>query len=263
MTDKRHPRDRFITIYGRKPVLELLGQTERSVTRVLLDRRARGPVAREILARAEGRGLTVERVSAAEVTRLSRHAKQDQGVVADVEAPQMDALSTWLERRPSPTPMCLWLLDGITNASNVGMMLRSAVAFGVDGVVLPRKGCPEVGPLVIKASAGIAYEAPILRVGSVEEGVSLLDRHDVDLVGLAGDAKIPLHEAGVSSRCVLAFGNETRGISEMVRRTATECWSIPMSARAESLNVAVAASVVGYELARRRMGKVPDEHGGA
>ena len=68
MSDDRHPRDRFITIYGRKPVLELLGQPDRQVARVLLDRRARGPVARDILARAEARGVEVERVEAALAT---------------------------------------------------------------------------------------------------------------------------------------------------------------------------------------------------
>lgn len=252
MSDGRHPRDRFITIYGRKPVLELLGQPDRQVARVLLDRRARGPVAREILARAEARGVEVERVEAAAVTRLSRNAKQDQGVVADVEAPSMDALTSWLARRDPETATNLWLLDGITNAANVGMILRSAVAFGVDGVVLPRRGCPEVGPLVIKASAGIAYEAPILRVASVKDAIGAASQHGVELIALAGEAEASLETVSVPRRCMVALGNETEGVSEAVRAACGASWSIPMAPGAESLNVAVAASVVGYELARRR-----------
>lgn len=148
--------------------------------------------------------------------------------------------------------MVLWLLDGITNAANVGMILRSAVAFGVDGVVLPRRGCPEVGPLVIKASAGIAYEAPILRVPSVRDALAVASTHAVEVVALSGEAKASLDTVAVPRRCMLALGNETEGVSAAVRAACGASWSIPMAAGAESLNVAVAASVVGYELARRR-----------
>lgn len=251
MSDPRHPRDRFITIYGRKPVTELLAQPSRRVVKVVLDARARGPMAEKIMALAAARGLEVMRVPAAEVTRLSRNAKQDQGVAADVEAPRMDAFERWLTARSPEARTRLWLLDGITNAANVGMMLRSAVACGVDGVVLPRRGCPEIGPLVIKASAGIAYEAPILRVARVREATHLANAHGVEVVALTGDGATSLDEAAVPHRCLLAFGNETTGVSPDVRAAATHAWRIPMAPGAESLNVAVAAGVVGFEVARR------------
>ncbi len=251
MTDSRHPRDRFITIYGRKPILELLEQRDRTIRRLVLDARARGPIARKILALAEARGVEVERGDAALVTKLSRNAKQDQGVAADVEAPRMASLAQWLSTRDADASIRLWVLDGVSNASNVGMILRSAVACGVCGVVLPRRGCPEVGPMVIKASAGVAYEAPVLRVPTVHEAISLCEAHAVTLVGLTGSSAASLDDVGVPRRCAVALGNETTGLSAAVQDAAKERWRIPMAPGAESLNVAVAAAVVGFEIARR------------
>lgn len=251
MTDSRHPRDRFITVYGRKPILELLEQRDRTIRRLVLDARARGPIAQKILELAAARGVEVERGDAALVTKLSRNAKQDQGVAADVEAPRMASLARWLSDQSPTASMRLWILDGVTNASNVGMILRTAVACGVGGVVLPRRGCPEVGPMVIKASAGLAYQAPVLRVPTVKEAISLCETHGVTLVGLTGSGSVPLDEVTVPRRCAIALGNETTGLSVPVLEAAKERWRIPMAPGAESLNVAVAAAVVGFEIARR------------
>jgi 23S rRNA (guanosine2251-2'-O)-methyltransferase len=251
VTDSRHPRDRFITVYGRKPVIELLEQENRTIRRIVLDVRARGPIARKILELAAARGGEVERGDAALVTKLSRNAKQDQGVAADVEAPRMASLSRWLSSQSADATLRLWMLDGVTNASNVGMILRSAVACGVGGVVLPRRGCPEVGPMVIKASAGMAYEAPVLRVATVKEAISLLEAHGVTLVGLTGASADALDDVTVPARCAIALGNETSGLSTAVLGASKERWRIPMAPGAESLNVAVAAAVVGFEIARR------------
>ncbi|MGB1701045.1 MAG: TrmH family RNA methyltransferase, partial [Nannocystaceae bacterium] len=115
--------------------------------------------------------------------------------------------------------------------------------------------CPEVGPMVIKASAGVAFEAPVLRVPSVEEAITLFGAHAVTLIGLTGAGADSLDEVPVPRRCAIALGNETTGLSAGVLEAAAARWRIPMAPGAESLNVAAAAAVVGFEIARRdRMG---------
>lgn len=255
MGDGRHPRDAYITIYGRKPVFEALGLPDIEVDKVLLARKARGGVVDEILARAEVRGVPVQRVEPREVTRLSRNAKQDQGVVADVVAPRMDALARWLslaESAGGPGPRCrLLVLDGLTNPQNVGMLLRTAVAAGIDGVVVPRRGCPEVGPLVVKGSAGVAFRARILRTPVAAEALALLGEHGFARLGLAGDAAADLFSLEIPPRAAFVLGNETAGVAAAARGQLDATVRIPMSGGVESLNVAVAGALVAYELRRR------------
>lgn len=242
-----HPRDRLLTVYGRKPVLEVLEDRTLPVERVLLARNADGPIVAAILGAARARGLSVQRVAPEEVTRISRNGRQDQGAVVDVVAPHMAPLEDALP----PGPAQVFLLDGLTTPANIGLILRTATAAGCDGIVLPRKGSPEVGPLVIKASAGVAYRAPILRVATAFEGANLLKSKGFSLYGLSASGQ-DLYAAELPDRVTLVLGNESTGISPEVETRLTGTLALPMAAGVESLNVAMAAGIVAYELARRR-----------
>jgi 23S rRNA (guanosine2251-2'-O)-methyltransferase len=248
-----YPRDRFITVYGRKPVLEVLADADLAVDKVVLAHGARDRSATDILRAAEARGVPVHREPAAHVTRLSRNGRHDQGVVADVEAPAMGTLGGWLEplRAAPGRGAAVLVLDGVTNPANVGMVLRTATAAGMDGVVLPRRGTADLGPLVIKASAGIAFRAPILRSPRTEDALEALQEAGFALVGLDAGAGQSVFEASYAARCAFVLGGETGGVTEEARRWVHEWASIPMHGGVESLNVASAATVVAYELARR------------
>ena len=102
------PKDRFVTVYGRKPVLEALADDGLSVDKVVLADTARGPAAREILDAARARGVQVQRASAQRVKVLAGNGKQDQGVLADVVAPRMRTLAAALPTAGRPRPSCCW-----------------------------------------------------------------------------------------------------------------------------------------------------------
>jgi 23S rRNA (guanosine2251-2'-O)-methyltransferase len=240
-----NPRDRYISVYGRKPVLEALSDDRLTVDKVLLAENASGPHVVELLRAAERRGVEVRRVSATHVTRVSRNGRQDQGVVADVVAPGLrrldDDVAAGLEGS-------VLVLDGITNPQNVGMILRTAVAAGLAGIVLPRRGVPDLGPLVVKASAGLALEAPVLRVDDAESGVAILRRSGFHIFGLGVAADRSLFDPRpFPPRCAFVLGGETSGISVDV----DELLAIPMAGAVDSLNVAVAAGVLCFEIVRR------------
>lgn len=243
-----HPRDRYITVFGRKPVLEALGDDRLEVDKVLLARGARGPVVQQIQAAAKARGLKVDRRDDKQINRISRSARHDQGAVCDVIAPRMEALETYLDRDERGP---LLLLDAVHNPANVGMVLRAATAAGMHGVILPRLGCPDVGPLVIKASAGVAFRSPILRCPSALHAAEALIERGYSLVGLRGDEAEDLYDAQLDPTAVFVLGNETEGVSGGVAKLISQWVRIPMANGVESLNVATAGAVVAFEIARR------------
>lgn len=234
----------FVTVYGRMPVLEALLDEGVAVTKVMLARTARGDSVDEIVAAARQRGVALQRVAPEKVTRVSGNGRHDQGVVADVEAPGLRELD---DEIPAGR-LALVVLDGVTNPANVGMVLRTATAAGLDGVVLPRAGSPDLGPLVVKASAGVAFRSTVLQASTARDAVARLRTAGLEIIGLRGHSAQSLFEASLPDRAAFVLGNETDGVTVAVDRWV----SIPMANGVESLNVAVAAALVSYEIARRR-----------
>lgn len=243
------PKDRFLTVYGRKPVLEALADDGLRVDKVILADTARGPGATEIQRAAKAAGVAVQRASAHRVKVLAGNGKQDQGVLADVVAPRMRALEAALsDRRP---PSRVLLLDGITTPANVGMILRTATAAGLDGVIVPRRGVAALDPLVVKASAGVAFRAPVLRCGSAREAAEMLTEAGYGLYALGASAQTAVFDVDLSQRAAFVLGGETDGVGAGVGELVTEWVSIPMPGDVESLNVSAAAAVLSFELVRR------------
>lgn len=243
------PKDRFLTVYGRKPVLEALDDPALRVDKVILADTARGPAVTEIQRAATAAGVPVRRASAHRVKVLAGNGKQDQGVLADVVAPRMRPLGAALSA--SPPPARVLVLDGITTPANVGMILRTATAAGLGGIVVPRRGVAALDPLVVKASAGVAFRAPVLRCGTAAEAVSMLARAGYRIYGLGASHGEPLFDAELPGRAAFVLGGETAGISGEVAEFVTGWLSIPMPGDVESLNVAAAAAVLCFDLVRR------------
>lgn len=243
------PKDRFLTVYGRKPVLEALDNPDLVVDKVVLADTARGPAAAEIQRAARSAGVAVHRASAHRVKVLAGNGKQDQGVLADVVAPRMRPLSAALSATPLPTRVLL--LDGITTPANVGMILRTATAAGLGGIVVPRRGVAALDPLVVKASAGVAFRAPVLRCGTAAEAARMLVDTGYRLYGLGASDGEPLFGAELAPRAAFVLGGETAGVSTEVAESVTGWLSIPMPGDVESLNVSAAAAVLCFDLVRR------------
>jgi 23S rRNA (guanosine2251-2'-O)-methyltransferase len=234
------------------PVIEALLDERTTLLRLIVARNAQGEAVDRIRELAKARGIAVERADPRRVTQLSGNGRHDQGVVARVESPGLVDLDGWLGGRPGGAGYHLFLLDGLTNPSNVGMIIRSAVAAGLDGIVLPRAGSPDVGPLVVKASAGIALFAPVLRTPTAAEAARLLVDSGATLVGLRAAGATTIWDTPLAARTVFVLGNETLGISAAVAGAVTSWASVPLCGGVESLNVATASTVVAFEVARRR-----------
>ncbi|GAB5414073.1 MAG: RNA methyltransferase [Congregibacter sp.] len=248
----RHPdramRQRLITVYGRKAALEALRDPQLSAqTLHLAESNKPGGIVREILAAAQTRNIAVKYHSREALSRISRNGRQDQGVALDVRGEAMCGLEEFLVRhKQSRQALCLIALDGVTNPQNMGMAIRSASAAGLDGILYADQGNPALGPLVIKASAGTVFQAPLLRCRSVSEGIEILLAEGFTLYRLQASSSKDLFHETLSYPAVFVLGSETDGVSAAVSALQGHNLRIPMTNNVESLNVAVSAALVAY-----------------
>jgi 23S rRNA (guanosine2251-2'-O)-methyltransferase len=250
VTAEISPKDRFITVYGRNPVHEVLLDDDLHVDKVVLADSARGEGITQIRRAARRRGLTIQTASAERVKKLAGNGRQDQGVFADVVAPRMLPLDVALDAHAASLRTVL-VLDGITTPANVGMILRSATAAGVDGIVVPRRGVASLDPLVVKASAGVAFRAPILKAFTALEAVTALHDNGFHVVGLDAAGDDDLFTAHLPEPVAFVLGSETAGLDPEVAALVNSWVLIPMAGEVESLNVSAAAAIVCFELVRR------------
>lgn len=250
----RAPRERYLTIYGRQAVLEALADRSLAVAQVFVADDVDHRTERQVRQATASRGLTIQTVTRDRITRLSGTGKQHQGVAADIESANRSSLADWIARideSDDERPIGCVLLDGITTPANVGMIIRSATGAGLDGIIVPSRGVADIGPLVIKASAGVAFRAPLLRVRTAEEAAQALRHAGFDLVALSADAPEPLWLTPFAARTAFVLGGEHDGVSPAVAGLVTRSARIDMANGVESLNVSAAGAVVFYEWRRR------------
>ena len=239
--------DRVLTIYGRKPALEALQDTALQCHRLhLAESNRQGGIIGDLLALAEQRTLPVSFHSREALARISRNGKQDQGVALDILCPDFRTLADYLAALPALPRQRLLALDGITNPQNLGMILRSAAAGNIDAVLWSRKGNATLGPLVVKASAGILYRAPLVVCDDLPQALGELGANGCEILNLQADANDSLFDYRPPSHAVYVLGNETCGVTEKVAKLADRGLSIPMQRGVESLNVAVTAALIAY-----------------
>ena len=245
--DKKAFFRKMLTVYGRKAVLEVLQDRALSCHAVhLASSNRRDRIIDEIEAVARQREITVKTHSRAELARISRNGRQDQGVAADIICPDFDSAEEFLGNRLRGPALRLLALDGVTNPQNLGMIIRSAAAGAIDGIIHPDRGNASLGPLVIKASAGTIYRAPMLHCESLAATLRRCQAQGMAICTLDATSATSLFEYRPSGHCVFVLGNESEGVSGEIRALADTALAIPMRNGVESLNVAVTAGLVAF-----------------
>ncbi len=242
---KRKNFERMITVYGRNVVLETLEEKGITVAKVhLADSNKKDGVILKIENLCKKKGIEVLYHSKQALSRISKNAKQDQGVAADIEASSYLSTSDFLEAKPNKYRYIA--LDSIHNPQNLGMIIRSVAAGFVDGIILPKKGSAKISPLVIKASAGTLFKTNILYCDALEDSLPEFQKNGADIYALSSHASESLFDLQLAEKTIFVLGNESEGVSKEVERLCNKTLSIPMKNGVESLNVAVTAALLAY-----------------
>jgi 23S rRNA (guanosine2251-2'-O)-methyltransferase len=238
--------NQLLTVYGRKPVLEALEEPSTQVFRLHLAESNRpGGIIDDIIRLAESKGAEVLYHDRQALSRISRNSKQDQGVAVDLVCSGYQDYRDFLNS-PAAADAEVIALDRITNPQNLGMIIRSVCAGNAAALLLPEKGCAKLDALVIKASAGTLFRAPILRCQNLAQTLAEFRKHGSAIYGLSSHAPHTLGEVPRRGAKVFVLGNETDGVSKEVAGQCNQLISIPMNNGVESLNVAVTASLLAF-----------------
>lgn len=235
----------MLCIYGRKAVLEAL-QSDLDIFRIhVANSNKPAAILKDIHKRAQQKNIEIVTHDKQALSRISKNSKQDQGIAADIRCPKHQGFDDWF-RNHKNKPFRLLALENIHNPQNVGMIIRSATAAGVDGILIAKKGNAALGPLVVKASAGSIFKAPIVHCEQLAPALKQLAENKSDIVILDAKASTTLHSFTQTEQSCFVLGNETDGISAQSRDISTQALAIPMSNEIESLNVAVTAALISY-----------------
>jgi 23S rRNA (guanosine2251-2'-O)-methyltransferase len=190
-------------------------------------------------------------VTPGELDRLT-HGGVHQGIAAEVRPVDRYDVAD-LVQGARDTPLIV-VLDGIEDPHNVGAILRTADAAGVDGVIRQSRRAAPLDGAAAKASAGAVSHVKVADVVNIARALEELKEAGVWTVGLAGDSAKRLDQVDLTVPTALVLGAEGSGLRRLVRDRCDWLASIPMRGHVQSLNVSVAAGIALFEAVRQRSG---------
>ena len=144
------------------------------------------------------------------------------------------------------------MLDHLEDVHNLGAIIRTCEAAGVDAIIIPENREVLVNGSVIKTSAGCAYQMDIVKVVNLARTIDYLKSNNYWVVGTSLDTDLDYREVDYSGNICLVIGNEGKGISSLISKKCDFITKIPMYGRTNSLNASVAAGIMIYEVIRNR-----------
>lgn len=175
-----------------------------------------------------------------------------QGVVARAHPAKVQTetdLDTIIKQSTKPF---LLVLDGVTDPHNLGAVLRSADAAGVDAVIVPKDKSASLNATVRKVACGAADVIPLIQVTNLARTLTELQEQQIWVVGTAGEAKQSVFDCQMSGPIALVMGAEGKGMRRLTRERCDELIKLPMLGTVSSLNVSVATGICLYEIVRQR-----------
>lgn len=181
---------------------------------------------------------------------------QHQGVLARVtpgkilSETDLDELLDSLDNK-GKVPLLL-LLDGVTDPHNLGAVLRTADAAGVNAVIVPKDKSAKLNPTVRKVACGAAEVMPLINVTNLARTMTDLQARGIWIVGTAGEAQALVYDTALAGPTALVMGAEGKGMRRLTREKCDQLIKLPMLGSVSSLNVSVATGICLYEILRQR-----------
>lgn len=228
-------------IYGLHSAAEALGNPARTIEAVYATENALTRLSAD-MTRFEDR---LELTGPKKLTRLVGEEAVHQGIVVKARPLEPVHIGAFDSAR------LLVALDQVTDPHNVGAIIRSAAAFGADGLMMTWRNAPPETGVLVKSASGAFDHVPIARVTNLGSGLTALKKKGFDLVGLAGEGDLPIEEAlGGQDRVCIVMGAEGKGLREKTRNIVDTLARIEMAGAISALNVSNAAAVALFLASR-------------
>ncbi|PMC34185.1 23S rRNA (guanosine(2251)-2'-O)-methyltransferase RlmB [Bacillus sp. UMB0899] len=237
-------------IIGRNPVIEVL-KSPRDINKIWVAENSLKGQAQQITKLAKERGITINFVPKKKIDQMVEG--NHQGVVAQVAAYEYvhvdDILNVAEQRGESPF---LLLLDEIEDPHNLGSIMRTADAVGAHGIVIPKRRAVGLTATVAKSSTGAIEHIPVARVTNMARTIDELKEKGVWIVGTDAKGADDYRNLDGKMSLALVIGSEGKGIGRLIKEKCDFLVKMPMVGHVTSLNASVAASLLMYEVYRKR-----------
>jgi len=247
--------DRLTGIHAVREALE----AGRAFDRIVIAKGRQDTRVEEIVQLARGRNISVRFEDRSQIDRLA-DSRDHQGIVALVAARAAGTFDEILAAANAGVGRgekgLIVLLDGVEDPHNLGAVIRTALAAGAHGVVIPERRAVGLTDTVSRASAGALAHLAVAKVTNLARTMEELKEAGYWLVGLDEEAEKNYTEVDYNSPVGIVLGGEGKGLHELTRKRCDFVVSLPTVGPVKSLNVSVAAGVVLFEVLRQRRGEV-------
>ena len=244
-------------VIGRTAVVEALRARVPASELYIATRLEQDDRTRNAIRIASQEGLSILEADRLEIDRIAR-SRNHQGIVLKIKPYQYADLSQLMDKAENQskalgTAPLFIALDGVTDAQNLGAVIRSAAAFGADGIILPERRAASMTAGAWKVSAGAAAHLPVARVTNLNRTLDEMHKRGYYAIGLDGGGVAAVGKTGFESDpLVIVLGSEGKGINHLTYEKCDVIAGIPISAQVESLNASVAAGISLYATTRAR-----------
>jgi 23S rRNA (guanosine2251-2'-O)-methyltransferase len=229
-------------------------EANRPLDSLIVAKGTHGTRIEELVRLARQHGVPVRFEERIQVDR-SAGTREHQGIVAMVAASRTASFEDLLKPRDQRAgPGLLVLLDGVEDPQNLGAIVRTSLAAGAQGVVIPERRAAGLTDTVARTSAGALAHLPVARVTNLARAMEEMKEAGYWIVGLDERAEKLHTEVDFKVPVGIVLGGEGKGLHELIRQRCDFLVSIPTTGPVRALNVSVAAGVVLFEAVRQRLG---------
>jgi len=235
-------------LFGRNAVLEAIKSGNRTINKILISKTAHGSSISEIIKLAKMKGIVINNVPPEKLDKFEQ--ENTQGVVAEVSSINYVELEELIDIVKNKQNGLLLLLDSIEDPHNLGAIIRNAVCFGVDGVIIPKWRSATVNETVERTSAGAIEHIKIARVTNSSQAILKLKDNGFWVLG-AENGNSSITDTKIPFPAVLVMGSEGFGIHQKIKEKCDFVITIPQKNTISSLNVSCASAVILYEISKQ------------
>lgn len=230
-----------IYIYGKHALKEAFRYAPFALDRIFIKKENDDEALQELIKKS---GVKVSSLGSDKESKNVKDKEAHQGLVGRILVDKLvQPYDKFIAGLKVDENTALVLLGEIEDPQNVGAIIRSAAAFGVSGVLIPKHNQAPITGAVIKVSAGMAFRVPLVDIGNINNTIRDLKKAGFWVYGLDGSARQTVFDESYDKPTVFILGNESQGIREKTRELCDVLLSIPINPKCESLNVAASTAV--------------------